>query len=263
MDIVVAAFFADVLGAPSRLNDYLPLIEASRKALELTNPGAKYVVITDGLTAPGIEKHADVWIADVPAEAPLLTRLLRSQVLFTAQCDADLLCLPDIDCFANRDLSDATPEDLGLAITHKGEKFGWRINNLAYIRDPELGAWFLDRAVSILMGWTREAQEWWGDQEAWGWALGTQVNGLGLSAAYIPLVQFGEPDAAGERTFVARPAAGRYVYVYPCRTHNCPLADDGIMRPMHHDAYFVHLKGPRKQHVDRFMAERFGCPTWF
>ncbi len=258
MDIVVAAFFADVPGQPSRLPEYLPLIEASRQALEMTNPGAHYVVITDEATAPGIEKNADVWVADVPVEAPLLTRLLLAQVMFTEQCKADLLCLPDVDCFANRDLSEATPENAGLAITHKGEKFGYRINNLAYVRDTELGTWFLARAAAILDSWPIEAQEWWGDQEAWGAALGTHINGLGVSAAYIPLVQVGEPDEAGERTFLARPAAGRYVHVYPCRTHNCPLADDGEMRPVHREAFMVHLKGPRKQHVDKFMAERFG-----
>lgn len=258
MNITCAAFYADVPGKPSRLADYLPLIQASRKALEVTNPGARYVVITDEATAPEIEGHADVWVTHALAEAPLLTKLLRSQALFAAECKADLLCLPDIDCFANRDLSDAIPVNVGLAITHKGEKFGWRINNLAYIRDADLGAWFLARAAGILESWPQQAQEWWGDQEAWGWALGNLINGLGLSAAYIPLVQVGEPDDGGERTFVARPAAGRYVHVYPCRTHNCSLADDGVMRPVHRDAYFCHLKGDRKQHVNKFMADRFG-----
>lgn len=258
MKIEVAAFFADVPGKPSRLTEYLPLIEASRKALELTNPGARYVVLTDEATAPGIEKYADVWLTNVLPDTPLLSKLLRSQALFASQCKADLLVLPDVDCFANRDLSDAISDNVGLAITHKGEKFGWRIVNIAYARDMELATWFLARASSILESWPQQAQEWWGDQEAWGWALGTQINGLGLSAAYIPLVQVGEPDEAGERTFVARPAAGKYVHVYPARTHNCPLADDGEMRPVHRDAFMIHLKGERKQHVERFMAERFG-----
>jgi len=262
MNIVVAAFFADVPGKPSRLADYLPLIEASRKALQLTNPGARYLVLTDAATAPAIQRHAEVWITSVPADTPLLAKLIRSQALFTAMCKADLLVLPDVDCFANRDLSDSIPGNVGLAITHKGEKFGYRINNLAYARDMDLATWFLARAAAILESWPLEAQEWWGDQEAWGAALGTHINGLGVSASYIPLVQVGEPDEGGERTFLARPAAGRYVHVYPCRTHNCPLADDGGMRPVHHDAFMVHLKGPRKQHVDRFMQERFGCPTW-
>lgn len=253
MNIQVAAFYADVPGKPSRLSDYLPLIDASRKALELTNPGARYVVLTDEATAPAIEKHAEVWITNVLPDTPLLAKLLRSQALFTAGCKADLLCLPDVDCFANRALDDATPEDVGLAITHKGLKFGWRINNLAYCRDMDLATWFLARASGILESWPQEAQHWWGDQEAWGAALGTNINGLGVSNSYIPLIET-EP---GSEIFIARPAK-KTVYVYPCRTHNCPLREDGSIRDAQEGSYFVHLKGPRKQHVDRFMSERFG-----
>lgn len=258
MNITVAAFFADVPGKPSRLSDYLPLIQASRKALEITNPGARYVVLTDEATAPAIEKHAQVWITNLLPSTPLMCKIIRSQALFASQCKADLLVLPDVDCFANRALDDAIPEDVGLAITHKGEKFGYRIVNNAYARDTDLATWFLARAAAILESWPQEAQHWWGDQEAWGWALGNIINGLGLSAAYIPLVQVGEPDEGGERIFVARPTAGKYVHVYPARTHNCPLADDGEMRPVHRNAFMVHLKGDRKQHVERFISERFG-----
>lgn len=251
MNIICAAFYADVPGKPSRLIDYLPMIEASRKALELTNPGAGYVVLTDAPTAPAIEPHADVWVAPLDPEMPLMLKIVRAQALFVAECQADLLCLPDVDCFANRLLGDATPQDVGLAITHKGEKFGHRINNLAYVRDMDLGAWFLSRAAAILEGWPNPAREWWGDQEAWGAALGTNINGLGVSNSYIPL------ERVGDEIFIARPER-REVHVYPCRTHNCFLPDDGVIRPAQRGAYFVHLKGPRKQHLDRYMAERFG-----
>lgn len=253
MKIEVAAFLADVPGKASCLPAYLPLIQASRKALELTNPGARYVVLTDRETAPAIEPHAEVWVAPGPAETPLMCKIIRAQALFTAQCRADLLCLPDVDCFANRALHDAIPPHVGLAITHKGPKFGYRINNLAYVHDTDLGAWFLARAGAILESWPREAQEWWGDQEAWGAALGTHINGLGISASYIPLIQ----SDWGEDVFVAHPEK-KTVYVYPCMTHNCPLREDGSIRDIQRDSYFCHLKGPRKQHVERFMAERFG-----
>lgn len=200
MKIIVAAFFADVPGQPSRLSDYLPLIQAGRKALDLTNPGARYVVLTDSLTAPAIEPHAEVYVGQVEPSLPLIQRLIRTQALFTASCDADLLILPDVDCFANRDLQDAIPEDVGLAITHKGEKFGYRITNIAYARDMDLATWFLARATGILESWPIEAQHWWGDQEAWGAALGTHINGLGVSASYIPL------ERIGDEIFLARPA---------------------------------------------------------
>lgn len=259
MNITVAAYFADVPGKPSRVLDYLPLIVASRVALERTNPGARYVVLTDDETAPVIEPHAEVWITTMPADRPLLWRLLWSQAEFVRDIrnHADLVCLPDVDCFANRDLTDSIPADVGLAITHKGQKFNKRINNLAYCRDLDLAWWFLTRAGKILQSWPIEAQEWWGDQEAWGAALGTGIQGLGTYVAYVPLVEVSR-DEAGEATFIATPVADRSIHVYPCRTHNCSLADDGVMRPHHMDAYFVHLKGSRKQHVDKFMAERFG-----
>ncbi len=251
MKIEVGTFFADIPGKPSRLPDYLPLIQASRKALELTNPGARYVVLTDSETASAIEPHAEVYVAAVPPETPLMLKIIQAQALFASQCKADLLVLPDVDCFANRPLDDAIPEHVGLAITHKGPKHSYRVNNLAYARDMDLAMWFLARAGAILESWPTEAQEWWGDQEAWGAALGTNINGLGVSNSYIPL------ERVGDEIFIARPAR-REVYVYPCVTHNCPLREDGSIREAQRDSYFCHLKGPRKQHVERFMAERFG-----
>lgn len=251
MKLEVAAFYADVSGKPTRLPDYLPLIQASRRALELTNPGARYVVMTDALTAPAIEPHAEVWVAAVPPETPLMCKIIQAQGLYAADCKADLLVLPDVDCFANRALDDAIPKHVGLAVTHKGPKHCHRINNLAYARDMDLAMWFLARAGAILESWPIEAQEWWGDQEAWGAALGTNINGLGVSNSYIPL------ERIGDEIFLARPAR-REVYVYPCVTHNCPLREDGSIRDAQIRSFFVHLKGPRKQHVERYMTERFG-----
>ncbi len=251
MQVVVAAFLADVPGKASCLPAYLPLIQASRKALEMTNPGARYVVLTDRETAPAIEPHAEVYVAAVPTETPLMSKIIRAQALFASQCQAELLVLPDVDCFANRALDDAIPPEVGLAITHKGPKHGYRIVNIAYARDMDLATWFLARAGSILESWPTEAQEWWGDQEAWGAALGTNINGLGVSNSYIPL------ERVGDEIFRARPAR-REVYVYPCVTHNCPLREDGSIREAQQAAFTVHLKGPRKQHLERYMAERFG-----
>lgn len=251
MTLTVAAFYADQPGKPSRLVEYLPLIQASRKALEITNPDARYVVLTDLETAPAIEPHAEVWCAGIASATPLMLKIVRSQALFAAECNTDLLVLPDVDCFANRRLDDAIPENVGLAITHKGPKFHYRINNLAYARDIDQAAWFLARAGAILESWPREAQEWWGDQEAWAAALGVHINGLGTPFAYVIVERI-----EGE-ILLARPA-DKVVHLYPCQTHNCPLPDDGVLRPAQRTAFMVHLKGPRKQHVERFMAERFG-----
>ena len=64
-------------------------------------------------------------------------------------------------------------------------------------------------------------------------------------------------ERVGPEIFIARPEK-REVYVYPCVTHNCPLREDGSIREAQTNAFFCHLKGPRKQHVERFMAARFG-----
>lgn len=253
MSVTVAAFYADQAGQPPRVQEYLPLIEASRKAVELTNPRARYVVLTDRMTAPQIEPHAEVWaVPSVAPDLPLMLKIIVSQALFAERCQSDLLCLPDVDCLVNRVLDDATPVDVGLAITHKGPKFHYKINNLALARDMDLAAWFLRRAFDILAGWSEDKQVWGGDQEAWQCALGVPMPGEAPGPGYWCVV-----ERLRDEILIARPER-RTIHLYPCATHNCPLADDGSIRDAQRNAYFVHLKGPRKQHLARFMAERFG-----
>jgi hypothetical protein len=238
MKITVAAFYADQPGRASRFADYLPLALASRGALERTNPGARFVVLTDSLTALKFAPYEFECAVTAPEHMLLMPKVIFAQRAFLATCeDADLIVLPDIDCLANRALADAIPTDVGLVVTHKGAKFRYEINNLAYVRDRELGHWFLNRAYSILEGWPSAKRDWGGDQEAWGAVLGDPT-------AWLP---------AGEDRFIGLGP----VHVYPCATHNCPLADNGAIKRRQREAYFVHLKGPRKQHLARFMAERF------
>lgn len=177
-----------------------------------------------------------------------MIRIVDAQKKFTSFFTGDLLVLPDVDCLANRDISDATPKHIRLAITHKGLKFQYRINNLAYIRDAEHGAWFLDRALTILKSWPRDQWDWWGDQEAWGAALGSRINGLG---SWVMVKEY-DGDL-----LVAEPERGRKIHVFPCVTHNCTMPDDGKARQAQRDAFFVHFKGPRKEHIDAWMNERF------
>jgi hypothetical protein len=156
------------------------------------------------------------------------------------QSEADLVILPDVDCLANRALDDAVPANVGMVVTHKGPKFERRINNLAYVRDRSLGIGFLHLAYEVLETWPLERREWGGDQDAWGVALGSP-------ASWMPL---------GDERWTACTGAG-VVDVYPCLTHNCPLPDDGKIRRRQREAYFVHLKGPRKKHLEYFLKERF------
>jgi hypothetical protein len=255
MKIAVAAFYADVFGTKSRFYEFLPLMLASKRALSITNPDATYTILTDRDTATLINNENSLheyglhYSVVAPVIMPLMLKIIFAQRVFVKTCTADLIVLPDVDCFANRDLSDAIPEDVGLAITHRGEKFEYKINNLAYIHDRELAVWFFDRAFRILKGWTQEQQEWGGDQEAWQAALELPRK--------PPFDQWYEFEDMGNDILISRPE-GRKVHLYPCYTHNCFMSDGGRIMPTHESAYMVHLKGPRKQHLDMWMKHRFG-----
>jgi hypothetical protein len=246
MKIVVAAFYADIPGKPSRLDEFLPLIRASQRALSITNPTATYKILTDINTNKLFPKDIVTSVV-CPVYTPLMLKIIFAQRLFVQTCTADLIVLPDVDCLANRDLSDAIPEDVGMAITHRGKKFEYSINNLAYIRDKGLGCWFLNRAFEILKGWPVERQEWMGDQEAWQAALEPSLS---------PTSWYDFEDL-GDNILVSRPE-GIPIHIYPCVTHNCIMSDSGRIMPTHRNAYMVHLKGPRKEHLDKWMRSRFG-----
>jgi hypothetical protein len=244
MQITVAAFLS---GGPDIIAQYSDFIKASRTALSVTNPGARYVVLTDACSVPLIAPLADVCVcADL--ELPLMPRIIKAQAKFCSLFRGDILVLPDIDCIANKDLSVAIPPDVGMATTHKGEKFNYRINNLAYIRDAGLGQWFLERALDILLRWPVVQLQWWGDQDAWGAALGSEMKGIG---AWVFI------ERVAEEVFVARPERGKEIWLYPCQTHNCFFPDDGNVRPEQEKAFMVHFKGSRKRHLAGWMARRF------
>lgn len=244
MKAAVAAFFVEVAGKPSRLDEYLAYARASATALRLTTPGATYTLLTDRATAPklaGCGLDVDVLVP----ERPLMMAGIEAQIAFLRKTDADLIVLPDVDCIANKDLRAAIPTDVALAITHKGAKFRYKINNLAYIRDRGLGVWFLSEALAILERWPEDRHDWWGDQEAWGAVIG------------LPIPEE-EPIEAppGEILKVITPRGA--VHVYPNVTHNCPMSGHGGLRQVHRHAQMIHFKGDRKEHLARFMNERFG-----
>ena len=253
MKITVAAFYADIVGKPSRFDEFIPFILASKHALSVTNPTASYIVLTDHLTAKLFEKHNINYIALAPDHVPLMSKIVFTQKAFVSRCDSDLIILPDVDCIANRDLSDSIPGNIGMAITHRGLKFGYSINNLAYIRDRDLGVWFLDRAYRMLDNWSQEKRQWMGDQEAWETALGDESTPS----------EFTSPPAFSYRfrtvtndILIASPE-GRDIYLYPCNTHNCFMNDGGVIKDNHRNSYMVHFKGPRKQHLASWMKSRF------
>lgn len=250
--VTVAAFYADVPDKPSRFAEYLLYAATARKALELTNPGAEYVILSDIETAA---KWSDNGFKVAPCAhpgMPLMRQIIDAQRFFVASVwDRDgLLVLPDIDAMPNKKLDDATPDDMGLAITYKSEKHNYRINNLAYVRDANLGAWFLERAGEILATWPVEQQHWWGDQDAWGAACGTSI--ADGTHYWIPIQHI----EAG--VFVAMPNRDKPIYLFPCHTHNCPMANNGEIKLAQTEAYFVHFKGPRKELLNDWFKVRFG-----
>ncbi len=246
MKITVAAFYADIPHKPSRLSEFLPFIYASKRALEITNPYALYVILTDIDTARLLPKDI-LYSVVCPVYMPLMLKIIFAQRLFIqVSREVDLVILPDVDCLANQDLRLAIPDNVGFATTHRGPKFEYSINNLAYIRDKELAVWFFDRAFEILKGWPPELHEWEGDQAAWQAALAPPP---------VPEMWYDYEDLGGD-VLVSRPA-GRDIYVYPCETHNCIIPDGGNFKPKHFDAFMVHFKGDRKRHLDKWMKERF------
>lgn len=259
MKIVVAAFYADIIGQESRFDEFLPLILASKHALSVTNPTALYIILTDHLTAKLFENHNIRYMALAPEHMPLMSKIVFAQKMFTLRCDADLIILADVDCIANRDLSNSIPNVIGMAITHRGKKFQYRVNNVAYIRDRNLGHWFLDRAYRILDNWPLEKRVWGGDQEAWEAALERTSDAV---TRYV----FGDKEEfyniwydfedLGDDILVSRPD-GRDIHLYPCSTHNCFMNDGGVFNDNHRNCFMLHFKGKRKQHLAAWMKERF------
>lgn len=241
MKIVVAAFYANIIGQPSRFDEFLPLMLASKYALSVTNPTASYIILTDHLTAKLFERHDLRYTTVAPDHMPLMSKIIFAQRIFVSRCDADLIILPDVDCIANRDLSHSIPEHVEMAITHRGMKFSYSVNNLAYIRNRDLASWFLERAYRILDDWPLEKRLWEGDQRAWEAVLDDKLEIIG--------------DIKDD-VLLSRPM-GRDIYLYPCKTHNCFMNDAGIFKDNHRNAYMVHFKGPRKQYLAAWMKERF------
>jgi hypothetical protein len=256
MKVAVASVYADIPGKPSRLDEFLPLIRASIQALAVTNPDAKYIILTDVNTGDRLPMDVPRSIV-APVHMPLMLKIIFAQKLFVNTSLADLIVLPDVDCLANRSLEEAIPDEVGLAITHRGKKFEYSINNLAYVRDRELARWFFERAFRILKEWPLEKQEWEGDQEAWQAALaGDSVPSPPINATPLQRPRYNFEDLGNDHLMSC--SEGRDIHLYPCYTHNCFMSVGGRIMPKHKEAYFIHFKGPRKEHLNMWMEQRFG-----
>lgn len=214
---------------------YLPLMRVGRAALAETNPGARYVVLTDKETAPYLDTEFEVE-ALAPSNKPLMVQFVIAQRDYEKAAEPGLVVLAGTDCAAINDLSTALQHNMAVTYRPRGR---YLINNVAYIEDHDRAAWFLDRAMHLM---DRKALGWFGDQQAWQAALGPP-NSWELIA----------PDGKEDSARMAKPD-GRFIALYPCRSHN--WFDKGHKFPIDNSkVYLVHFKGAGKRHMVNALTE--------
>jgi hypothetical protein len=199
-----------------------------REALNFTNPGARYIVLTDRETAPYLEKDFEVKVL-APSGWPLMRQFVEAQ---RAYCDIARGTGPSLlagtDCAANRKLDDAFKYDLGITYRPRGRH---RINNIAYITDHEFGSWFLERAMLRM---EPDDYDYYGDQASWEAVCGHPEDWELLNPE-------DEPDG------LRRVRVDNYmIYLLPCRKYNYFRKMAGAMDKIPEEAYLIHYKGPRK-----------------
>lgn len=214
---------------------YLPLMRVGRAALAQTNPGARYVVLTDPETARYLDTEFEVE-ALAPSRKPLMYQFMVAQRDYEQKADPGLVVLAGTDCAAINDLSTALLHNMAITYRPRGR---FLINNIAYIEDHDRAAWFLDRALHMI---DRNNLNWFGDQQAWQAALGPPHS-------WELIVPDGKPDSAR----MAKPE-GRWIALYPCRSHN--WFDKGHKYPVDSSkVYLVHFKGAGKRHMVHSLTE--------
>jgi hypothetical protein len=206
---------------------YKPLMEVGQRALAATNPGARYVVLTDKKTARHLDKEFEVE-AIAPPDKPLMWQYVEAQRVYESRAEPGLVVLAASDCAANRDLNDALRHNVAITYRNLPED-KCLINNVAYVEDHDRMAWFLKRALAVMRP---DQYNFWGDQQSWQDALGP-ISGW---------------QAVDDREYGVRRAEpeGRWIHLYPCRTHNCFPKRNGQYSGSSHRAYLIHYKGNRK-----------------
>lgn len=208
------------------LEPYYPLMIHSQAALKVTNPGARYVVLTDKETAPALERDFEVE-ALAPSGHPLMRQYVEAQRAYEAKAEPGLVVLAATDCVAARDLTDSLRHNMAVTYRHRGRHL---INNIAYVFDHDRAAWFLQRALNLMKP---KHYDYWGDQESWQDALGDPSGWELINPGKEDGIRLAKPD-------------GREIHLYPCHTHNYFSKQSGAINPRGIKAYLWHFKGPRK-----------------
>lgn len=219
---------------PQTLGNYLRYIKTGMEVLRLTNPGARYVVLTDKPTANYLEKYHVECAVVVPPKKPLMLQYIEAQAVFEESCTDDLSVLGATDCMVARDLTDALQPKHRLVVTYR--RGPWPINNIGYAKDHDLAAWFLRRALKILEGLPSPMHLWEGDMRAWELALG----------------DWDTRRVLGNSVRLACPE-GRKIHLYPCVSHNNFVRRIGPPKSSSRSAYLLHFKGERKALMDEYL----------
>jgi len=201
-------------------------MKVGREALEFTNPGARYIVLTDKETAPALEKDFEVEVL-APSGEPLMRQYMLAQLAYEKKAEDGLVVLAATDCAAVRDLSTSLQHNMAVTYRIMGKAM---INNIAYVYDHDRAAWFLRRALDMM---NPDFYEFWGDQESWQDALGPSEEWEPLNPDYPDRIRVAKPD-------------GCWIHLYPCRTHNYFVKRSGAFSNIARRAYLVHFKGNRK-----------------
>lgn len=208
---------------------------ASKRALEVTNPGASYVVLTDRATAPHLERDFELAVL-APSGWPLMRQYVEAQRLYEANAAPGLVVLAATDCVASRSLHDSLQHNMAITYRPRGRHL---VNNIAYIYDHDRASWFLERALGLMKP---NHYEYWGDQESWQDALGPYENWHLIE----PLSDNGIRKVSVD---------GHWIHLYPCHTHNYFSKRSGAASPTARRAYIWHFKGPRKNVMVQAISE--------
>lgn len=233
MTTTLAAFLTREVGFEDQFEAYRIYARLARDAFLHTNPGGSYVILTDKPSA--VLLHEFSVIVATPDDLPLMLKSLYAARSFLDGYakQGELSLIADADCVVQKDISwlMAGFDDPATLVTYNDKSL--RVNNIAYTRDPDTLSRVMKKALDILAGWPMHLKKWWGDQEAWDIALGDRV---------------GEPGRQDYRS-VLYPSIG----FVPCSLYNCFMPKNGNTKSGTANAFLVHFKGDRKQHMDQYV----------
>lgn len=255
MSKVFTSFF--VSKTPEATQEYLKYIQYGVQALRITNPEARYVVLTDRPTAKALEHYVEVAVTapDPTREPSMMMAGIMAQAAYTKKCADELTIHAAPDCMVSRSLTGVWAHPThGVAITYRRPPEP--INNVAYVRDHDLAYWFLSQAVDKLETVRgHKIFDWGGDQWAWYACLPEPWERLPDDAGF-----HGMPEAAVKMVKVKVSSSPAKIYLYSCTSHNHFVRVTGEPKRLTRNAFMLHFKGPRKQHMAEYLYEHI--PHW-